>query len=77
MHTRAFNPNSSDQQVESCCICLDIFNSKDTRMIAELGCNSKHIFHVDCLNCWVETNDVCPMCREPILKDVPDLDMTE
>ena len=56
-------------QTAECAICLDEFAKNEDREIAELNCNNKHIFHLDCIKKWVETNDICPMCREPILKD--------
>ena len=52
----------------SCAICLDEFDEKDEREIAELNCNNKHIFHLECIKNWSKTNDICPMCREPIIK---------
>jgi hypothetical protein len=65
---RLYDPDkhAGDINVPSCAICLDNF-SGDQKKVAELRC--QHIFHVDCLNKWVETNDICPMCRAPILKD--------
>ena len=65
---RSFNPNSADVEVEICAICLEQFREDDGKLIAELNCNSKHIFHVNCLYEWVDKNDVCPMCREPIVQ---------
>lgn len=53
--------------MDRCSICLENFSENDTRLVAELNCNSKHIFHVDCLSDWITTKDICPMCREPIL----------
>jgi hypothetical protein len=49
---------------EACAICLDEFC--ETKLIAELKCNSKHIFHLDCLTEWVKKNDICPICRQRI-----------
>ena len=53
---------------ESCSICLEDFKEGDGKPIAELNCNSNHIFHLDCLSEWVKTKDVCPMCRAPIVQ---------
>ena len=68
---RQFNPttNNIDKEIEQCVICLDDFRENDGKKIAELNCNEKHIFHLDCLKEWIEKNDICPMCREPIIKD--------
>jgi hypothetical protein len=38
---------------EGCAICLENFSEGDGKMVAELGCSNKHIFHVDCLKTWV------------------------
>ena len=56
-------------ETEDCAICLEAFTEGDGKMIAELNCNSKHIFHVDCLTEWVKKNDVCPMCRQQIVDE--------
>ena len=65
-HARQYDPerDCGDQ----CVICLEEFRIGDTRQIAELSCNSRHIFHLECLAKWAERNDVCPICREPILR---------
>ena len=64
---RPYDPSkhAGDKNVPSCAICLDNFSS-DSKKVAELRC--KHIFHVGCLKTWVETNDICPMCRAPIIE---------
>ena len=56
-----------DKEVDSCVICLEEFN--DQSQVAELNCSNKHIFHVNCLQEWVAKYDVCPMCREKVMKD--------
>lgn len=68
---RVFNPskNGSDKLVEQCVICLEEFKEGDGKKIAELNCNRNHIFHLECLKVWIEKNDICPMCREPIIKE--------
>ena len=62
---RAFD-YKKDMDVPTCSICLEDYNEQNKDKIAELNCN--HIFHLDCLNEWIDKNDICPMCREPILK---------
>ena len=54
---------------ESCAICLGEFADNKDAKIAEVKCTGKHIFHVACLEEWIKKNDICPLCREPILKD--------
>lgn len=52
LKARKYNPseNNADREVEQCVICLDNFGIDDGKEIAELNCNSKHIFHVLCLS---------------------------
>ena len=64
---RKFDP-TKDAGVESCSICMEEFSATDNKEIAELNCNSKHIFHLSCVSQWVANNSICPMCRQPILK---------
>ncbi len=49
-----------------CPICMVNFADEPDKLIAELSCSSKHIFHAECLTQWVEKNDICPLCREKI-----------
>ena len=54
----------SKGEIESCAICLDDFKEGDGKQIAELSCNEKHIYHLDCLSEWVKKNENCPICRQ-------------
>lgn len=65
--SRKYDPNK-DIEVEECAICMDLFSVNDERPIAELQCSNLHIFHVECIKEWVQKNDVCPLCRTPILQ---------
>ena len=49
-----------------CVICLEDYADKEK--VVELDCNDKHLFHMKCMEEWVVKNDICPMCRVPIIK---------
>ena len=55
-----------ESEVEDCSICLDKFKDTPKKQVAQLNCSNMHIFHVDCIETWVDTNNICPLCREPI-----------
>ena len=57
-----------DNDLLDCCICLEEYKTHPTKEIIELKCSKKHVFHSNCLSLWAKTNDICPMCREPIIK---------
>lgn len=65
--SRPFNP--AKDKVEECAICMMEFNKEDKSLIAELNCHEKHVFHLTCIKMWVQNNDICPMCRTPILSN--------
>ncbi|GJN37300.1 hypothetical protein PR202_gb26236 [Eleusine coracana subsp. coracana] len=45
-----------------CCICLSKFsNDEDLR---ELPC--AHVFHMECVDKWLEINALCPLCKAEI-----------
>lgn len=67
-NSRRFDP-SRDEETINCAICLEDFIHDENKLVAELNCSQKHIFHAECLKSWIERNDICPMCREPIIKD--------
>ena len=50
--SRAYNPEK-DNEVETCIICLENFAESPEKLVAELNCSNKHIFHLDCLRDWV------------------------
>ncbi|GIX75253.1 hypothetical protein CDAR_604671 [Caerostris darwini] len=43
-----------------CSICLD---TTRCRKMKNLACS--HEFHRMCIDKWLDSNDVCPLCREP------------
>ena len=49
---------------DKCIICYCEFEETDE--IAELSCSAKHVFHTECIQKWLETNLICPTCREPV-----------
>ena len=51
----------------ACLICMKLFTHEQE--VGETGCPSKHIFHFDCLDTYLDkhTEDpACPICKEPI-----------
>ncbi|CAO2199257.1 unnamed protein product [Urochloa humidicola] len=53
-----------------CCICLSKFsNNEDLR---ELPCT--HVFHMECIDKWLQINALCPLCKAEIggSKSVPE-----
>ena len=51
-------------QGKECAIC--IVSLKQDDLIISLPCDPRHYFHVDCINEWLKTNSVCPICRTSI-----------
>lgn len=44
-----------------CAICLEEFEEDET--IHALSCDTNHVFHPQCINIWLETHSMCPLCR--------------
>ena len=55
-----------DIDVEECAICMENFVIGDGKLIAELKCHNKHIFHLNCMSEWVKKSKKCPLCRVEI-----------
>lgn len=54
---------------EECIICWSQYEEQDD--VTKLKCNEKHFFHTACIESWIKQgNNSCPMCREPINKDI-------
>jgi hypothetical protein len=56
-----------ETEYDSCSICRDRFD--DNSIVRKLYCN--HIFHLNCIDTWLEGNIRCPVCRSD-LRDVED-----
>ncbi|CAG9334403.1 unnamed protein product [Blepharisma stoltei] len=59
-----YNPNQHIGE-RSCAICSDEFRN-GVKIIA-LSCDSRHIFHENCIKTWLRVNSICPLCRVPIV----------
>ncbi|KAJ7945070.1 putative Ring finger protein [Quillaja saponaria] len=47
-----------------CCVCLGEFEMKE-ELLQIPYC--KHIFHMDCIHHWLQSNSTCPLCRCSII----------
>ena len=49
-----------ESSYDKCCICREtLFNTDIVRKIN----SCEHVFHMSCLDTWLETNTNCPICR--------------
>lgn len=55
---------TSSSSSSDCAICLETFADDETCRIFPV-CN--HIFHLHCIDGWLEINVTCPLCRNCIL----------
>lgn len=62
--TRKYKPES--ERNVSCAICLEEFKEEAT--IHALSCDENHVFHPQCIELWLETHSVCPICRTFIVQ---------
>lgn len=61
--------SSSDESTEYCPICLDTLLSKKCFVISNCG----HMLHEDCAKLWFAIKMMCPLCNEPISKELGSL----
>ena len=59
---RTFDPNK-DVEMNECSICMVDFSVNDPKPLVELACSSKHVFHLECIESWIENKTFCPLCR--------------
>ncbi|XP_023770769.1 RING-H2 finger protein ATL16 [Lactuca sativa] len=58
----------SDDIVGECAVCLAEFqHDEKLRMIP----NCAHVFHIDCIDVWLQNNPNCPLCRNSISISIP------
>lgn len=53
---------SESGQIESCSICLAVFEPDD--LVSTLSCG--HLYHSSCISEWLQKTLQCPLCRSPI-----------
>jgi len=59
-------PYTAEGMPSTCSICLDDFERGDA--CNRLPCNVGHVFHVECLQCWLSGSKNCPLCRVDVLE---------
>lgn len=47
-----------------CCVCLGEFELKE-ELVQIPYC--KHVFHLECIHHWLQSNSTCPLCRCSII----------
>lgn len=52
--------SSDDRIQEQCIICFKKFEDND--LVKRFACQ-RHIFHVACINIWVDEHNTCPICK--------------
>ncbi|KAL4590558.1 hypothetical protein LXL04_003491 [Taraxacum kok-saghyz] len=58
----------SDIGIGECAVCLAEFqHDEKLRMIP----NCAHVFHIDCIDVWLQNNPNCPLCRNSISISIP------
>ncbi|KAK4767586.1 hypothetical protein SAY86_015336 [Trapa natans] len=61
---RSGGKQSRDQDSYSeCAVCLNEFQENE-KLRAIPNCN--HVFHIDCIDIWLQNNANCPLCRTSI-----------
>ncbi|KAL2892594.1 E3 ubiquitin-protein ligase ATL4 [Bienertia sinuspersici] len=53
-----------------CAVCLSKFEQRDLLRLLPICC---HVFHADCIDTWLNSNQSCPLCRSPVF--LPDSEL--
>ena len=62
-NTEVSTYSNLDTTEDSCCICRE--NFQDTDIVRKIN-SCGHVFHLNCLDTWLERHTTCPMCRQDI-----------
>ena len=49
---------------ESCAICLVDYD--EDCQVTPLPCDIRHYYHTECIELWLATKTVCPLCQTPV-----------
>ncbi|KAE8714630.1 RING-H2 finger protein ATL1 [Hibiscus syriacus] len=58
-----FKNNGEKGSSCECAVCLNEF--KEDEKLRRIP-NCSHVFHIDCIDVWLQSNANCPLCRESI-----------
>ncbi|XP_052175536.1 RING-H2 finger protein ATL60-like [Diospyros lotus] len=64
-----FDPKDFKDGLE-CSVCLsEVAGGEKARLLPKC----KHGFHVDCIDMWFHSHSTCPICRQPVSPQSPDV----
>lgn len=66
-HSNILQETLYEQADTECSVCRDPIEMGTT--IPKLACN--HVFHMHCMQSWVQRNPSCPLCRAPVRHQPP------
>ena len=49
--------------MEECVICLEPFTEGED-FVTPLACDKRHIYHSNCIEEWLQSENFCPMCKK-------------
>ncbi|CAI8603060.1 unnamed protein product [Vicia faba] len=58
-----FKTEDENRESSECAVCLNDFQ-QDEKLRIIPNCN--HVFHIDCIDVWLQNNANCPLCRTSI-----------
>lgn len=58
-----YKTDSGERNLSECAVCLNEF-IEDEKLKRIPNC--RHIFHIDCIDIWLQNNANCPLCRHSI-----------
>lgn len=64
-YRKSYDSKENDDYISSeCAVCLNEFQEEEKlRIIPNCG----HLFHIDCIDVWLQNNANCPLCRNSSL----------
>lgn len=65
--TLRFRRGEQQNSFHECAVCLNEFQEEERiRMLP----NCFHVFHIDCIDTWLQTHENCPLCRAHITSTI-------
>ncbi|QCE07659.1 RING-H2 finger protein ATL16 [Vigna unguiculata] len=58
-----YKTRGDDRESGECAVCLNEFQEEEKLRIIP---NCSHVFHIDCIDVWLQSNANCPLCRTSI-----------